>query len=73
MYKNLNTTTDIEESKTKVNKIKYNLADLMIKFENDPTNNEKKKKEKKLETEITLWKLSNLFLSLINQNKKELA
>ena len=66
MYKNLNTTTDIEESKTKVNKIKYNLADLMIKFENDPTNNEKKKKEKKLETEITLWKLSNLFLSLIN-------
>ena len=43
MYKNLNTTTDIEENKTKVNEIKYNLADLMIKFENDPTNNEKKK------------------------------
>ena len=62
MYKNLNTTTDIEENKTKVNEIKYNLADLMIKFENDPTNNEKKKK---LETEITLWKLSNSFLSLI--------
>ena len=46
MYKHLNTTTDIEENKTKVNIIKYNLADLMIKFENDPTNNEKKKKKK---------------------------
>ena len=67
MYKNLNTTTDIEENKTKVNEIKYNLADLMIKFENDPTNNEKKKK---LETEITWWKLSNSFLSVINQNKE---
>ena len=42
MYKDLNTATDIEESKTKVNKIKNNLADLMIKFENVPTNNKKK-------------------------------
>ena len=40
MYKNLNTTTDIEE-KTKVNKIKNNLADLMMKFKNNPTNNAK--------------------------------
>ena len=61
MYKDLNTATDIEESKTKVNKIKNNLADLMIKFENVPTNN-----TKKLEAEITWWKLSNIFLSLIN-------
>ena len=62
MYRNLNTTTDIEENKTKVNKIKNNLADLMTKFKNNPTNNAKKK----LETEITLWKLSNSFLNLIN-------
>ena len=62
MYRNLNTTTDIEENKTKVNKMKNNLADLMTKFKNNPTNNEKKK----LETEITLWKLSNSFLNLIN-------
>ena len=64
MYKNLNTTTDIEENKTTVNKIKHNLADLMVDIENDPTNNVKKKK--KIETGITLWKLSNLFLSLTN-------
>ena len=44
MYKNLNTTTDIEENKTTVNKIKHNLADLMVDIENDPTNNAKKKK-----------------------------
>ena len=43
MYKNLNTTTDIEENKTTVNKIKHNLADLMVDIENDPTNNAKKK------------------------------
>ena len=42
MYKNLNTTTDIEENKTTVNKIKHNLADLMVDIENDPTNNAKK-------------------------------
>ena len=42
MYKNLNTTTNIEESKTRVNKIKKNLADLMMKFKNDPTNNAKR-------------------------------
>ena len=41
MYKNLNTTTDIEENKTKVNKIKNNLADLMMKSKNNPTNNAK--------------------------------
>ena len=69
MYKNLNTTTDIEENKTKVNKIKDYLSDWMMKFKQNPTNNAKKKKE----TEITWWKLSNLFLSLISQNKKEVA
>ena len=69
MYKNLNTTTDIEENKTKVNKIKDYLSDWMMKFKQNPTNNAKKK----IETEITWWKLSNLFLSLISQNKKEVA
>ena len=47
MYKNLNTTTDIEENKIKVNKIKNNLVDLVIKIKNNPTI------QKKLETEIT--------------------
>ena len=60
MYKNLNTTADIEEYK-----IKNNLADLVMKIKNNSTNN-----TKKLETEITCWKLSNSFLSLINQNKE---
>ena len=64
MYKNLNTTTDIEEKKTIVNKIKNYLPDWMMKFKHNPTNNAKKKK--KIETEITWWKLSNLFLSLIS-------
>ena len=61
MNKNLNTTTGIEQNKTKVNKIKNNLADLMMKFKNNPTNN-----AKKLETEITWWNLSSSFLSLIS-------
>ena len=38
MYKNLNTSIDIEENKTKVNKIKKNLTGLMIKIKIDPTN-----------------------------------
>ena len=42
MYKNLNTTADIEENKIKVNKIKNNLADLVMKIKNNPTNNTKK-------------------------------
>ena len=42
MYKSLNTTTDIEENKTKVNKMKNNLADLVMKIKNNPTNNTKK-------------------------------
>ena len=47
MYKNLNTTTDIEENKTKVNKIKDYLSDWMMKFKHNPTNNAKKKKKQK--------------------------
>ena len=42
MYKNLNTATDIEENKIKVNKIKNNLADLVMKIKNNPTNKTKK-------------------------------
>ena len=52
MYRNLNTTTDIEENKTKVNKIKNNLADLMMKFKNNPTNNAKKVKNRNNMMEI---------------------
>ena len=47
MYKNLNTTTDMEKNKTKVNKIKGNLVDLMMKFKNNPTNNAKKNQKQK--------------------------
>ena len=46
MYKNLNTATDIEENKIKVNKIKNNLADLVMKIKNNPTNNTKKIRNK---------------------------
>ena len=42
MNKNLNTTTGTEKNKTKKNKIENNVADLMIKFKNNPTNNAKK-------------------------------
>ena len=38
MYKNLNTTTQIEKNKAKVNKIKDKLTDLVVNIENDPTN-----------------------------------
>ena len=42
IYKKLSTTTDIEENKIKVNKIKNNLANLLMKIKNNPTNNTKK-------------------------------
>ena len=42
MYKNLNTTKDIEGNKTKVNKKNNNLADLMMEFKSKVTNNAKK-------------------------------
>ena len=48
MYKNLNTTADIEKNKTIVNKIKDKLVDLMVNIENNPANN-----GKKFKTEIT--------------------
>ena len=41
MYKDLNTIIDIEENKTK-NHNNNNLADLMMKLKNNPTNNAKK-------------------------------
>ena len=42
MHKNLNTTTEIEKNKAKVNKIKDKLTDLVVNIENDPTNHVKK-------------------------------
>ena len=42
MYKNLNTTTNREKNKTKVNKIKNNLANLIADIENNSTNNAEK-------------------------------
>ena len=42
MYKNLNTTRDIEENKIKINKIKNNLTYLMMESKNNATNNTKK-------------------------------
>ena len=47
IWKNLNTTSDIEEKNPKVNKRKNNLTDLMMKFKNNPTNNAKKKQKQK--------------------------
>ena len=43
IYKKLSTATDIEENKIKVNKIKNNSANLLMKIKNNPTNNTKKK------------------------------
>ena len=52
MYKNVNATTDIEENKIKVNKIKSNLADLVMKIKNNPTNNTKKIRNRNTMVEI---------------------
>ena len=52
MYKNLNATTDIEENKIKVNKIRSNLADLVMKIKNNPTNNTKKIRNRNTMVEI---------------------
>ena len=60
MYKNLNKTIGSEENKAHVNAIKDRLAKLIKKFKSTTSD------AKKLETEIICWKLSNLFLSLIN-------
>ena len=51
MYKNLNTTKDIEENKTKVKK-KKNLSDLMMEFKSKATNNAKKIKNRNNMVEI---------------------
>ena len=61
MYKNLNKTIGSEENKAQVNAIKDRLAKLIKEFKSSPTSD-----AKKLETEVACWKLSNLFLSLIN-------
>ena len=52
MYKNLNATRDIEENKIRVNKIKSNLADLVMKIKNNPTNNTKKIRNRNTMVEI---------------------
>ena len=52
MYKNLKATTDIEENKIKVNNIKSNLADLVMKIKNNPTNNTKKIRNRNTMVEI---------------------
>ena len=46
IYKNLDAITNIEKNKTKVNKIKDKLANLMVNVKNYPTNNAKKLKTK---------------------------
>ena len=61
MYKNLNKTMGLEENKAQVNAIKDRLAKLMEAVKLSPTSN-----AKKLETEITCWKLLNVFFSLID-------
>ena len=61
MYKNFNKTIGSEENEAQGNAIKNRLANLMKEFKSRPTSH-----AKKLETEITCWKLSNVFLSLIN-------
>ena len=68
MQKNLNATKDTEENKTKVNNLKK-IADLMMEFKNKS----QQIMQKKLKTKITWRKLSNSFLSLITQKKKEVA
>ena len=65
MYKNLNATTDIEENKIKVNKIKSNLADLVMKIKNNPTNN-----TKKIRNRNTMVELVELILKF-NQLEQE--
>ena len=62
MYKNLNKAIGSEENKAQVNVVKDRLAHLMVEFKSSPT----QVMQKELETKITCWKLSNLFLSLTN-------
>ena len=61
MYNNLDKTIGLEENKAQINAIKDKLAKLIKEFKSRPTSN-----AKKLETEITCKKLSNVSLSLIN-------
>ena len=73
MNKNLNKTIGLEENKAQANAIKDKLANLMEAVKRSSTSDAKTKQktkqqqqQKKLETETTCWKLSNVFLSLIN-------
>ena len=59
-YKNLNKTIGSEENKAQVNAIKDRLVKLIKEFKSSST------RDAKLETEMACWKLSNVFLSLIN-------
>ena len=61
MYKDLNKTKNSEESKAQVNIIENRLANLIEVLKSSPTSDVKKSKAK-----ITLWKLLNIFLTLIN-------
>ena len=61
MYKAFNETTDSEENKAQVNSIENRLVSLMEIIKSSPTSD-----AKKLKTEITCWKLLNLFFTLID-------
>ena len=69
MYKNLNTTTQIEKNKAKVNKIKDKLTDLVVNIENDPTNHVKKFRNRN-----SMVRIVNLTLesNQLNQSGKSL-
>ena len=62
MYKALNYTTGLEESKAQVNTIENRLANLMEVVKISPTSDAKKI----IITEITCRELLNLFFALIN-------
>ena len=61
MYKDLNKTKNSEENKAHVNIIENRLANLIEVLKSSPTSDVKKSK-----TKITLWKLLNIFFTLIN-------
>ena len=64
IYKKLSTATDIEENKIKVNKIKNNSANLLMKIKNNPTNNTKKKKIRNRNNMVEIVKLTRKFNQL---------
>ena len=62
MYKILNKTIGKEENNAQVDVTKDKSTNMIKEFKSSPTSDVKKK----MKIEITCWKLSNLFLSLIN-------